>query len=339
MKNFIKQAFDNVNKFQQSFHPKIQSSCEYIKQSVNNIFQTETATNITSKIDQNTVKPNYQPKINTQQKPNSLIPYSIEFQNIKYIVLSNTQNDEIYKVFPLQGWDFLEWENLAQIQTLFENHRRTFFKKVKSTPKFKRHVRNIFSNIWKKPAESQEKKSEIHIQNKLSPAERIKQKKQEKNKKKIQEKKQREQSEILLQKQKNQRENLTEDFKSVFWFSLHVSKMLAWNHKKISSLTPEQLKEKNLQINAASWVYKILLARLDNSVFQETKNIAPQKRFKILKSKIKKYLNQDFWNDPESANIQRHLHHLVNSSCDILVDSVSHKNQKSQWTDYYSQAA
>jgi len=278
------------------------------------------------------------------KKSNKLQPYSIEFQWKKMIVLWYQDSKDIYKIFPIEWWEFIGWKSAEQITALYQTHRRAFFKKIKNTTKNKNYIKNIFIKIWNSnKKDSQNDNITQQIQPKKSLSDKILEKKKQENLRKIQEKQKQKES---IQREKNQeihKSNLNNDYETLAPFNWVISRISKWQNHNWNVLSFQEEKDKKQQILSASSVFKIMMAHLPAWVFQTTIWLDDVKKYKILKSHIKKYLNQDFWTDQEIQSKQRHLHHLVNSACEILILSVQYKKNtkktNEQWTDFYENAA
>mgnify|MGYP006999713717 CR=1 FL=1 len=287
------------------------------------------------------------------EKPNNLQPYSIEFLWEKIIVLWYQNSQEIYKIFPATGWNFIYGNQADQITALYQTHKRAFFKKIKNNSKNKNHIKKIFSEIWKNKNNSSEEINQKtqNIQPKKSAAQRIQENKRKKNLELIEKRKQKQQERLEAEKNKEiwknkkiQAENIQSDYETLYPFSGNLSKISPWQNDFSKKLSAEEKQEKFQQISSASSIYKILMSRLPKNIFEKTHWLDDAKRYTVLKEYIKNYLHHDFEYSLETKNQQRHLLHLVNSAWEILLLSQQYKKQNppknnTQWTNYYKNAA
>lgn len=344
MKNFQEKVQSGFSLLKNKLSSSIQNILHTNKQKVQSILETPEASVIET---QATQKDNLNECVETSK---NLQPYSMEFMWEKIIVLWYENSNEIYKIFPASGGDFIHGNQADQITALFQTHKRAFFKKIKNSPKNKNYIKNIFKEIWEKNKSEQIKNSEITIQPKKSAAERIKENKRKKNLEAIEKRKQKQQEKIEAQKNKQKEldqqkhaQNIQSDYQTLSWFH-QVAKILPWQNDFSKSLSNQEKQEKFQQISAASSIYKILMARLPKDIFSKNIWLDDTKRYTVLKEYIKNYLHQDFGDSQEIKNQQRHLLHLVNSACEILLLSKEYQKQNppknnTQWTNYYKNAA
>ena len=348
-------------KFSWGFHSlktKLSSSIQNIlhsnKQNVQNILDQPNQTTLQNQPSVEKTQENKSWELwESIENDKKLQPYSIEFLWEKIIVLWYENSQEIYKIFPATGWNFIHWNQSDQITALYQTHKRAFFKKIKNNSKNKNHIKKIFSEIWKNKNISSDEiiNTTQNIQPKKSASQRIQENKRKKNLEAIEQRKQKQQEILEAEKNKEiwknkkiQAENIQSDYETLYPFSSNLSKISPWQTDFSKKLSAEEKQEKFQQISSASSIYKILMSRLPKSIFEKTHWLNDAKRYTVLKEYIKNYLNQDFEYSLETKNQQRHLLHLVNSAWEILLLSHQYKKQNPpknnpQWTNYYNNAA
>jgi len=344
MKNFQEKVQSGFWLLKNKLSASIEKILHSNKQKVHDILQSDENKNTA---DQRVDSQKLWESVETSKK---LQPYSIEFLWEKIIVLWYQNSNEIYKIFPANGWDFIHGNQAEQITALFQTHRRAFFKKVKNNSKNTNAIRKIFSEIGKKNIPTiQEEKPAVTIEPKKSAAQRIQENKRKKNLEAIEKRKQKKAKQIEAQKQKQiekqqkvHAENISTDYETLEGFTGHMSKISSWQNDMTKVLSAQEKQEKFQQISAASSIYKILMTRLPKDIFTKYIWLDDTKRYTVIKEEIKKYLHQDFQYSLEVKNQQRHILHLVNSACEILLLSKQYQKQNQQnpqWTQYYKNAA
>lgn len=178
-------------KFSWGFHSlktKLSSSIQNIlhsnKQNVQNILDQPNQTTLQNQPSVEKTQENKSWELwESIENDKKLQPYSIEFLWEKIIVLWYENSQEIYKIFPATGWNFIHWNQSDQITALYQTHKRAFFKKIKNNSKNKNHIKKIFSEIWKNKNISSDEiiNTTQNIQPKKSAAQRIQENKRKKN--------------------------------------------------------------------------------------------------------------------------------------------------------------